>query len=77
MAGRVESRQETSIGIQVPEQVNDIELDDSMDSSDASLDNVGEGKVIFAKSTDIRRRLEEKLEVKLLKEQLGVDDLGF
>lgn len=34
-------------------------------------------KVRFAKSTDVRRRIEERLEVRLLRDELGMDDLDI
>ena len=34
-------------------------------------------KVLFTKSTDIRRKIEEQMEVKLLRDQLGLDDFDL
>jgi len=58
--------------------VIDIDIDElpddggSEDKTDASNE-----KLLFAKSTDVRRRIEEKLEVRLLKDELGIDDLDL
>jgi hypothetical protein len=88
MAGQASNRQETFSNTSGADQANELsmELDDGLvDSAELVADQVDDetdnakstGKVIFAKSTDIRRKLEEKLEVQLLKDQLGMDDLGF
>ena len=81
MAGSSETRQEvsTEAGQAQPEPVVDLAMDvdsDIGESDDTAVDD-GDGKVLFAKSTDIRRRIEERLEVKLLKDQLGMDDLDL
>ncbi len=83
MAGSSETRQEALAdpGLAQPEPVVDLAMDvdsdiDDSDGASGSVDD-GDGKVLFAKSTDIRRRIEERLEVKLLRDQLGMDDLDL
>ena len=60
---------------------SDRAIDMSMDLDDDSLsmtdDNEETKPAIFLKSTDVRRRLEERLEVRLLKDQLGIDDFDI
>ena len=83
MAGSSETRQETLVeaGSAQPEPIVDlaIDVDNDVDDNDGESGGVdaGDGKVLFAKSTDIRRRIEERLEVKLLRDQLGMDDLDL
>lgn len=54
-------------------------VDIDMDAIDAeeSEQLLDEEHLAFKKPTDVRRRLEERLEVRRLKDQLGVDDLDF
>ena len=62
---------------------SDRAIDMSMELDDASLTMTHDGSneetkpIIFSKSTDVRRRLEERLEVRVLKDQLGIDDLDI
>lgn len=80
MAGQTNIRQGGAATPRVtdPSQDLNLDFDDELeDVAEAGLDAIESDKVIFAKSTDIRRRLEEKLEVRLIKDQLGVDDFDF
>ncbi len=61
---------------------SDRAVDMNMDLDDDSLSMTDDGSeeskpAIFLKSTDVRRRLEERLEVRLLKDQLGIDDFDI
>jgi len=61
---------------------SDRSIDMSMDLDDDSLsmiddDNEENKPALFLKSTDVRRRLEERLEVRILKDQLGIDDFDI
>lgn len=49
-------------------------LDDEIDAQQSSSKDKSE---MLAKSREIRRRIEEKLEVRLLRDELGIDDLDF
>ena len=49
-------------------------LDDEIDAQQNSSKDKSE---VLAKSREIRRRIEEKLEVRLLRDELGIDDLGL
>lgn len=60
----------------VKELMVDIDLDDSAENNELNSADKN-GKILFEKSTDIRRRIEEKLEVKLLKDELGIDYLDI
>ena len=79
MAGQANSTELTSSTISS----SDRAIDMGMDLDDASLamtDDEGNEETkpaIFSKSTDVRRRLEERLEVRLLKDQLGIDDFDI
>ena len=79
MAGQADSTQINNENISS----SDRAIDMSMDLDDASLamsDDDGSEvtqPAIFSKSTDVRRRLEERLEVRLLKDQLGIDDFDI
>lgn len=82
MAGQVRNTQKHTPSIPSADQAVDMNLD--LDDALLSMAEVNDSNnseenkpVIFAKSTDIRRRLEEKLEVKLLKDQLGMDDFDI
>lgn len=80
MSGQVATISTNSAEIRATDQANDVglDMDDIVDGgTDISIGKEVSGSVKFAKSTDVRRLLEEKLEVKLLKDQLGIDDLGF
>ena len=84
MSGQVATISTNSVEVGVNDKANDIGLDIGLDiedivveSAETSIDKDDGKPVKFAKSTDIRRRLEEKLEVKLLQDQLGIDDLGL
>ncbi len=87
MAGQINSRQDTfsnSSAAEAPSEVaidldEDFEIDPTLDLADGDDSGAATttGKQSVANSTDIRRKLEEKLEVKLLREQLGMDDLDF
>lgn len=60
------------------ESINDSSIDlDEILVNDNNLVDIGQDKEIFPKSADIRRKLEEKLEAKNLRDQLGMDDLAF
>jgi len=82
MAGQARNTQTQAPSIPSTDQAVDMNLD--LDDALLSMAEVNDSNsseetkpVIFAKSTDIRRRLEEKLEVKLLKDQLGMDDFDI
>ena len=80
MAGQARNMQTEDSNISSTEQTVDmnLDLDDALVSMAETNDESEDSKpVIFAKSTDVRRRLEEKLEVKLLKDQLGMDDFDI
>ena len=80
MSGQVATVSTNSVEVGVNDQANDIGLDIEdivVESTETSIDKDDGKPIKFAKSTDIRRRLEEKLEVKLLQDQLGIDDLGL
>ena len=55
------------------------ELDElgSVEASESAAADSDSEKLLFAKSTDVRRRIEEKLEVRLLRDELGIDDLDI
>lgn len=80
MAGQARNMQTERSNVSSTEQTVDmnLDLDDALVSMAETNDESEDSKpVIFAKSTDVRRRLEEKLEVKLLKDQLGMDDFDI
>ena len=82
MAGQARNIQTERSNIPSTEQAVDmnLDLDDAlltMAEVNDSDDSEETKPVIFSKSTDVRRRLEEKLEVKLLKDQLGMDDFDI
>ena len=80
MFGQVATISTNSVEVGANDQANDIGLDIDdivVESAETSIDKDDGKPVKFAKSTDIRRRLEEKLEVRLLQDQLGIDDLGL
>ena len=82
MAGQARNIQTQTPNIPSTEQPVDmnLDLDDAlltMAEVNDSNDSEETKPVIFSKSTDVRRRLEEKLEVKLLKDQLGMDDFDI
>ena len=49
--------------------VDEIEAVDDETANDSNLSHL--------KSTDIRRRIEERLEVRMLKDELGMDDFDL
>ena len=57
------------------------ELVDELDGFDDSRDEQEQGtqtkKVLFAKSAAVRRRIEELLEVRLLRDELGLNHLDI
>ena len=53
------------------------ELDGFDDSSDEQEQGAQTKKVLFAKSADVRRRIEELLEVRLLRDELGLNHLDI
>jgi hypothetical protein len=66
----------------------DIDIDELPNDGNVDNDNANKGgaekngddaddKLLFAKSTNVRRRIEEKLEVRLLKDELGIDDIDL
>ncbi|NNL56498.1 MAG: hypothetical protein HKO71_01985 [Pseudomonadales bacterium] len=59
----------------MPEFIDELEELDSIASDDESSEQ--DEKLLFAKSTDVRRRIEERLEVRLLRDELGMDDLDI
>ena len=80
MSGQVATISTNSVEVGANDQANDIGLDIDdivVESAETSIGKDDGKPVKFAKSTDIRRRLEEKLEVRLLQDQLGIDDLGL
>ncbi len=50
------------------------ELFDEVEGVVEESESESDDKLLFAKSTDVRRRIEEKLEVRLLRDELGIDD---
>ena len=58
----------------LPDMMDDI---DSLDELDSEEGVQQDEKLLFAKSTDVRRRIEERLEVRLLRDELGMDDLDI
>lgn len=54
-----------------------VEIDELVDADDSSIDDEKDNALLFARSTDVRRRIEEKLEVRLLRDELGIDDLDI
>ena len=80
MSGQVATISTNSVEVGANDLANDIGLDIDdivVESAETSIDKDDGKPVKFATSTDIRRRLEEKLEVRLLQDQLGIDDLGL
>ncbi|MGB5324486.1 MAG: hypothetical protein WBN40_03550 [Pseudomonadales bacterium] len=59
----------------MPEMIDDFDELDGLSTDDAAEE--ASEKVRFAKSTDVRRRIEERLEVRLLRDELGMDDLDI
>ena len=60
------------------ESINDSSVDlDEILVNDDNLEDIAQNKEIFSKPADIRRKLEERLEAKNLRDQLGMDDLAF
>lgn len=60
------------------ESINDSSVDlDEILVNDDNLVDIAQNKEIFSKPADIRRKLEERLEAKNLRDQLGMDDLAF
>ena len=58
------------------ESVNEVSLDfDEIIVDESNLSQTIKVKEIHAKPADIRRKLEERLETKNLRDQLGMDDL--
>ena len=55
--------------------LDEIELDELDEKSVAETGS--EAKPLFVKSTDIRRRIEEQLEVRMLRDELGMDDFDL
>lgn len=56
------------------------ELDDDMGVSAIEVaddDESESSKLSHLKSTDVRRRIEEKLEVRMLRDELGIDDFDL
>ena len=57
------------------ESVNEVSLDfDEIIVDESNLSKTIKDNEIHTKSADIRRRLEERLEAKNLRDQLGMDD---
>ncbi len=55
-----------------------IDIDDIMgDGSDESLAETGTSNSRFSGSAEVRRKIEERLELKMLKDELGFDDSDF
>ena len=80
MSEEVANISTNSVEVGATDQTNDIGLDIDdivVESAEISIDRDDGKPVKFAKPTDIRRRLEEKLEVRSLQDQLGIDDLGL
>ena len=59
------------------EPINDlIDLDDeSFEPSDELIEVVKKER--HAKTTDVRRKIEERLEVRMLRDELGMDDFSI
>ena len=84
MAGQARNTQTQTQAPSIPSTDQAVDMNLDLDDALLSMAEVNDSNsseetkpVIFAKSTDIRRRLEEKLEVKLLKDQLGMDDFDM
>ena len=76
MARQASSMQTDSANVSYSDRAIDMDLDDdSLSMTDESSEETK--PAIFLKSTDVRRRLEERLEVRLLKDQLGIDDFDI
>lgn len=76
MARQASSMQTDSANVSYSDRAIDMDLDDdSLSMTDESSEETK--RTIFLKSTDVRRRLEERLEVRLLKDQLGIDDFDI
>ena len=76
MARQASSIQTDSVNVSYSDRAIDMDLDDdSLSMTDESSEETK--RTIFLKSTDVRRRLEERLEVRLLKDQLGIDDFDI
>lgn len=66
----------------MPEMMEDFDELDELSADDATAAGTEESdkesdKLRFARSTDVRRRIEERLEVRLLRDELGMDDLDL
>ncbi len=82
MAGSISRKQKQPDESQSPELIASLVVDmddvpDGFDETEVGERKVGNGKMLFAKSAEIRRRIEERLEVKLLKDELGMDDFDI
>lgn len=78
MARQASNMQTDSENVSYSDRAIDMNMeldDDSLSMADES--NEETKPALFSKSTDVRRRLEERLEVRLLKDQLGIDDFDI
>ncbi len=57
------------------DELEELEADSAEESQEA--DATEDSKLLFAKSTDVRRRIEERLEVRMLRDELGMDDFDL
>lgn len=54
---------------------DDMDIDEvDASSEDESIDD---SNLSYVKSTDVRRRIEERLEVRMLRDELGIDDFDL
>jgi len=53
--------------------------DMDIDEVDASSDDesIDDSNLSYVRSTDVRRRIEERLEVRLIRDELGIDDFDL
>jgi len=77
MARQASNMQTDNSNISSSDRAVDMNMDLDDDSLSMTDDNEETKPAIFLKSTDVRRRLEERLEVRLLKDQLGIDDFDI
>jgi len=78
MAG-LNKQEDQEVGASPSEQFSELvdELDGVDDSSVEQEQSAQTKKVLFAKSADVRRRIEELLEVRLLRDELSLNHLDI
>ena len=73
----VEAASQAAVSDAAPDFIDIDEVADSIDEEVEAQSDASAKKELFEKSTDIRRRIEERLEVRLLKDELGIDDFDL